>query len=78
MLDWDEWLPRLSERMIGTHLHDVDRLLDHRAPGNGSLDWRLVQSVIPARALRVLEIDQHEPDDLVAGAREFLRERGIV
>jgi sugar phosphate isomerase/epimerase len=78
MLDWDEWLPRLSGRMIGTHLHDVDGLLDHRAPGNGSLDWKMVQSVIPTRALRVLEIDQHEPDDLVADAREFLRERAIV
>jgi sugar phosphate isomerase/epimerase len=78
MLDWDQWLPRLSERMIGTHLHDVDGLLDHRAPGNGSLDWKKVQSVIPAAALRVLEIDQHEPDELVAGAREFLREQAIV
>jgi sugar phosphate isomerase/epimerase len=78
MLDWDEWLPRLSERMIGTHLHDVDGLLDHRAPGNGSLDWMKVQSVVPDEALRVLEIDQHEPDDLVAGAREFLRARGVV
>jgi sugar phosphate isomerase/epimerase len=78
MLDWDEWLPRLSGRMIGTHLHDVDGLLDHRAPGNGSLDWQMVQPVIPATALRVLEIDQHEPDHLVAGAREFLHARSIV
>jgi sugar phosphate isomerase/epimerase len=78
MLDWDESLPTLSERMIGTHLHDVDGLLDHRAPGNGSLDWQRVQSVIPATALRVLEVDQHEADDLVAGAREFLHERGII
>jgi sugar phosphate isomerase/epimerase len=78
MIDHAEWAPAVGERIIGSHLHDVNGIVDHRAPGNGTLDWDLVRSNLPDGALRVLEIDQHEPDESVARAGEFLRERGIV
>jgi sugar phosphate isomerase/epimerase len=78
MIPRDLWFPRLTPRMIGCHLHDVDGLLDHRAPGNGSLDWSYVAAALPPDALRVLEINQFEPDDLVAGAIAFLSDRGVI
>jgi sugar phosphate isomerase/epimerase len=78
MIDRGAWFPRLTPRLIGSHLHDVDGLLDHRAPGNGTLDWSYVAAALPSDALRVLEINQHEPDRLVAGAIEFLRARGVL
>ena len=65
-------------RIIGAHLHDVNGIIDHRAPGNGTLDWSLVAANLPADALRVLEIDQHEPDADVAAAGKFLQALGIV
>jgi sugar phosphate isomerase/epimerase len=64
--------------MIGAHLHDVAGLLDHRAPGNGSLDWAYVAAAIPPDALSVLEINQHEPDNLVAAAIGYLRTRNVL
>jgi len=78
MIDRSLWFPRLTPRMLGAHLHDVNGLLDHRAPGNGSLDWAYVAAAIPPDTLRVLEINQHEPDSLVAGAIDFLRIRGVL
>jgi len=78
MIDRQEWFPALTPRMIGTHLHDVSGLLDHRAPGNGTLDWAYVAAAIPAFALRVLEINQDEPDGLVANAIDFLRDRDVI
>ncbi|HWC28449.1 MAG TPA: sugar phosphate isomerase/epimerase, partial [Dehalococcoidia bacterium] len=78
MIDRDLWFPALTPRMLGAHLHDVDGILDHRAPGNGTLDWAYVAAAIPPDSLRVLEINQHEPDALVAAAPAFLRARGIV
>jgi sugar phosphate isomerase/epimerase len=78
MIDRDAWFPALTPRLIGAHIHDVDGLNDHRAPGNGTLDWDYVAAAIPPNALRVLEINQHEPDELVAGAIEFLRERSVI
>src|SRR3989304_948645 len=33
------WLDELGARCIGAHVHDVDGLADHRAPGRGGVDW---------------------------------------
>ena len=78
MIDRDAWFPALTPRMIGAHLHDVSGIVDHRAPGNGTLDWAYVAAAIPPGALRVLEINQHEPDDLVGGGIAFLRQRSVL
>jgi sugar phosphate isomerase/epimerase len=78
LIDRHVWFPTLSARTIGCHLHDVDGIGDHRAPGNGDVDWSYLAAGLPADALRVFEIDQHQPDDAVAGAIEFLRQRGVV
>jgi len=72
------WLDALGPRTLGTHLHDVDGIGDHRAPGNGDVDWSYIARGLPATALRVFEIDQRQPDDAVARAIPFLRERGVV
>ena len=63
---------------IGAHLHDVDGLADHRAPGHGDVEWDYVRRGLPKRALRVFEINQSQPPESVAAAIPFLRERGVV
>ena len=78
MIDHASWFPAIGERIIGAHLHDVRGILDHRGPGNGTLDWAMVAAHMPPDAVRVLEIDQHEPEELIVGAPAFLRERGIL
>jgi sugar phosphate isomerase/epimerase len=72
------WFPRLTSRTIGTHLHDVDGIGDHRAPGNGDVDWAYIAAGLPPTALRVFEIDQRQPDDMVAKAPQYLRDRGVI
>ena len=72
------WLDTLKERTLGVHLHDVDGLGDHRAPGNGDVEWDYIAEGLPADALRVFEINQHQPDEDVAGAIAFLRERAVI
>jgi len=78
LIDRHAWFPRLTARTIGSHLHDVDGILDHRAPGNGDVDWSYIAAGLPRTALRVFEIDQRQPDDLVAAAKDFLQGRGVV
>jgi len=78
LIDRYAWLPLLAGRTIGAHLHDVDGLSDHRAPGNGDVDWSYIAAGLPKSALRVLEIDQRQPDDKVAAAIGFLREKGVA
>jgi sugar phosphate isomerase/epimerase len=77
-VDKRAWLDALAPRTIGCHLHDVDGIGDHRAPGRGDVEWEYLAAGLPPAAQRVLEINQHEPDDAVAGAVAFLRERGVV
>ena len=78
MIEHASWFPAIGERIIGAHLHDVRGILDHRGPGNGTLDWAMIAANLPPTALRVLEIDQHEPDELIRRGRAFLTERGLI
>jgi sugar phosphate isomerase/epimerase len=72
------WLDTNKERTIGSHLSDVDGLGDHRAPGNGDVEWAYIADGLPGAALRVFEINQRQPDEDVARAIPFLRKRGVI
>jgi sugar phosphate isomerase/epimerase len=72
------WLDELSARCIGAHVHDVDGLADHRAPGRGDVDWSYIARGLPPGVPRVFEINQTTPEDAVAAAIPFLRERGVL
>jgi sugar phosphate isomerase/epimerase len=72
------WLDELAARCLGAHVHDVDGLADHRAPGQGDVDWTYVARGLPAHAPRVFEINQKTPEDAVAAAIPFLRDRGVL
>jgi sugar phosphate isomerase/epimerase len=77
-VDKTAWLEALGPRTIGAHLHDVDGIGDHRAPGHGDVAWDYIGAGLPATALRVFEINQSHSEADVAGAIGFLRERGVV
>ncbi len=77
-VDKREWLTKAGSRTIGCHLHDVDGIGDHRAPGRGDVEWDYLAEGLPPSALRVFEINHHEPEESVAGAIAFLKERGVV
>jgi sugar phosphate isomerase/epimerase len=78
LVDKRLWLDTNGARTLGTHLHDVTGLADHRAPGNGDVDWSYIADGLPAAALRVFEINQRQEAADVAAAIGFLRERGVV
>ena len=78
LVDRATWFDLLGDRVVGMHLHDVRRLTDHRAPGNGDVDYAWLAARIPATAARTFEIDQHESDADVASALELLRAAGVV
>ncbi|TAK74373.1 MAG: sugar phosphate isomerase/epimerase, partial [Dehalococcoidia bacterium] len=79
--DRSAWWDLLGPRLVELHLHDVRGLLDHRAPGNGDVDFTWLAARIAEanpRAQRTFEIDQVEPDDDLARAVEVLAAAGIV
>jgi sugar phosphate isomerase/epimerase len=72
------WLNEMAERCIGSHVHDVDGLADHRAPGDGTADWDHYAAKLPPQAPRVLEINQMVPEDQIKASIPFLRARGVL
>lgn len=72
------WLDRLSGRCIGAHLHDVIGIGDHRAPGDGDLDWSYIVDGLRHLPAYTLEINQHQPDEKVIAAIGFLRGLGFA
>ena len=78
LVDKRLWLDTNGPRTLGSHLHDVTGLADHRAPGNGDVDWSYIADGLPAAALRTFEINQGQPAADVGAAIGFLRDRGVV
>jgi sugar phosphate isomerase/epimerase len=81
LVDRQQWWDDVGDRLVGLHLHDVSGLTDHRAPGNGDVDFEwLAKRIAQANpnAARTFEINQHEPDDEVASALELMRTTGVL
>ena len=76
-IDRHVWLDRWSSRCIGAHLHDVSGIGDHRAPGDGDVQWDYVVAGVQHLRAFTLEINQHQPDDKVREAVGFLRGIGL-
>lgn len=72
------WLTELGGRCVGAHLHDVDGIVDHRAPGEGDSDWAYVAQGLPSEAIRTFEINQQRADDAVERAIPYLRHLGVI
>ncbi len=78
LLPRQRWLNDLAPRCVGTHVHDVDGLADHRAPGHGTADWDHFSAMLPPHIPRVFEINQKTDEEKVAASIPFLRERGVL
>jgi sugar phosphate isomerase/epimerase len=76
-IDRHAWLDRLSSRAIGAHLHDVSGIGDHRAPGDGDVDWGYITRGLGHVPSFTLEINQHQSDERVRGAIGFLEGVGL-
>jgi sugar phosphate isomerase/epimerase len=70
--DRHQWLDLHSQRCIGAHLHDVLGIGDHRAPGNGDVDWGYITAGLGHLPSYTLEINQHQSDEAVREAIPFL------
>lgn len=76
-IDRHEWLDHNGSRCVGAHLHDVLGIGDHRAPGDGDIDWGYIVAGLKRLPSYTLEINQHQPDEAVRGAIAFLQGIGL-
>ena len=76
-IDRAAWLDHNSARCVGAHLHDVRGIGDHRAPGDGDVDWAYIVAGVQHLPAFTLEVNQHQPDEVVRGAVGFLEGLGL-
>ncbi len=69
---------RRLDRAVGSHLHEVDGIRDHRAPGHGDVDWSRIAPGLPGDAIRTLEIAPDQPEWSMAEAVDSFRRLGLL
>jgi sugar phosphate isomerase/epimerase len=72
------WLERYASRMFGAHLHDVQGVQDHFAPGLGEIDYPRIAPYLPRDAFRTLELHHNNSSEQVAAGLRYLAARGCV
>ena len=78
LVDHQEWLTRFGSRIIGVHIHDVDELDDHQAPGMGKVDFRAIAPYLPENCVKTLEISPNASLEQIAAGLEVLKNAGII
>ena len=67
----------LSRHLFGMHVHDAVFVDDHQAPGGGEVDFAGLLAMVPASALKVMELASSvKKQDVVSGAR-YLETLGV-
>jgi sugar phosphate isomerase/epimerase len=74
----EEWLKRYALRMIGAHLHDVNGVDDHFAPGLGEIDFDHLADYLPENAFRTCELQPAMTAEQVSDGLKILAEHGCI
>lgn len=78
LTDFQNWLEHFGDRIVGIHMHDVQGILDHRAPGSGDVNFKQVADYLPPYALRTLEVDKSLSYEEVCAGMKVLEDAGCV
>ncbi len=78
MVGKGEWLRRFHHRLIGAHLHDVNGLQDHLAPGMGEVDFSGLSPYFTDGILRTLEVSPDCTTEEIAHGLEVLVDHACI
>jgi sugar phosphate isomerase/epimerase len=77
-IDHEELLAKFAGRLIGIHLHDAEAGKDHKAPGQGKVDFDMVKKYVAPSVLRVLEVHSGVSERELREGIAFLMEHGLA
>ncbi|HBU70008.1 MAG TPA: hypothetical protein DEE98_06435 [Elusimicrobia bacterium] len=74
----DDFLKPLSKHIFGMHLHDINGLEDHFAPGSGDFDFSRLKAYIGKETLLVIEAHAKSTAGELKNAVKYLTDRQII
>ncbi len=73
----EDYLKRYADKMLGIHLHDVKGFSDHRAPGTGIVDFKMIKQYLSEKTIKVVEAHSKSSGTQVKKSVAFLENVGI-
>lgn len=68
-----DFLDKFSNRLLGVHLHDIiGTMHDHRPPGTGTFDFKILKSYIKMDTIKVIEAHQPATADEIRRSVAYL------
>jgi sugar phosphate isomerase/epimerase len=69
-----DFLEAYSDRLLGVHLHDIASCRDHLAPGQGKLDFSILNPYLKTDTIKVIEAHAPASGLDIIKARQYLTE----
>ena len=66
-----------ARHLVGAHLHDARGIDDHKPPGQGEIDFEMVQRYLPEGTIKIMEIQHSARGQEILDGLDFLKEKGI-
>lgn len=70
-------LARYQEHLIGFHIHDINGLKDHKAPGQGNMDFAAIARYQKKHMLKILEVHQPASAEQIRDGVRILQQAGM-
>jgi sugar phosphate isomerase/epimerase len=77
ILQHEELLRLYTSHLVGTHLHDARGMDDHKPPGQGEIDFAMVNRYLPNGAIKIMEIQPSARGHEILNGLDFLKEKGF-
>jgi len=68
----EDLLDGYSGEMLGIHLHDIQGLDDHFAPGQGEMDFNEIRPFLRQDVIKIMEINSEVEREALAAGRDVI------
>lgn len=76
-VEHEEFLRRYADRMVGMHVHDTQGTRDHRAPGQGSTDFAMLNQYVKPETILTIELHADVLAEHIQSGLEMLLALGM-
>jgi sugar phosphate isomerase/epimerase len=76
-VEHEEYLRRYADQMVGMHLHDMQGVRDHRAPGQGTTDFAMLAKYVKPDTILTIELHADVSAEQIGPGVEMLLALGI-